>query len=77
MVQLPLGNFCPRFSRPVHVSQNWVCKTSPPGVGEQQVFFMAVVFSQEKKEGSETHAERSGKVLGMEIDPGNFASTTQ
>lgn len=38
---------------------------------------MAVVFSHEKKEGSETHAERSGKVLGMEIDPGGFASTTR
>lgn len=77
MVQLPLGNFCPCFSRPVQVFQNCVCKTSPPGVGEQQVFFMAVVFSHEKTEGSKTHAERLGKVLGMEIDPGDFASTTR
>lgn len=27
MVQLPLGSFCPYFSRPVHVLQNWVART--------------------------------------------------
>jgi hypothetical protein len=36
----------------------------PPGVGEQQVFSMAVVFSQEKNEGWLRHAEMLGRVFG-------------
>lgn len=36
----------------------------PPGVGEQQVFWMAVVFSQEYDRGSARHACKLGNVLG-------------
>lgn len=64
IVQLSLGSSCPLCSNPVQVLQNCVCNTSPPGVGEQHVSAIAVVFSQEKTEGSLTQAVRFGKVLG-------------
>jgi hypothetical protein len=38
--------------------------TNPPGVGEQQVFAIWVVFSQEYTDGCDKQAEKSGKVLG-------------
>lgn len=36
----------------------------PPGVGEQQVFLITVLFSHEYCRGSLTHAFKSGYVLG-------------
>jgi len=49
----------------VYVDQNCVVRTRPPGVGEQQVFWIAVVFSHEKNCGWDAHARKSGKVSGM------------
>ena len=64
MVQLPIGSNCPFFSKPVYVLQICVCKTSPPGVGEQHVFSMTVVFSHENVDGWEEQLKRLGIVLG-------------
>lgn len=50
----------------MYVLQNWVCSTSPPGVGEQQVFWIAVVFSHEKMEGCKAQEVILGFVLGSE-----------
>lgn len=44
----------------------------PPGVGEQQVSWMAVVFSHEKNEGWLRHPDSSGKVLGSWNRPRTF-----
>ena len=43
----------------------------PPGVGEQQVFSMTVVFSQEKTEGWEAHPLKLPNVFGIVNRPGN------
>lgn len=55
----------------MNVSQNCVCSTRPPGVGEQQVLVIVVVFSHEKNEGSDMQPEIMGKVFGTETWPGN------
>lgn len=39
------------------------------------MFFIVVVFSHEKKDGSETHAVKSGKVLGIDVSPVSPALT--
>lgn len=67
MVQLPLGSFWFFFSRPVYVLQNCVARTSPPGVGEQQVFLIGAVFSQEKMRSSEAQERRLGKESVTEL----------
>jgi len=51
----------------VYVDQNCVVRTRPPGVGEQHVFWIAVVFSHEKNCGWDAHARKSGKVSGMPL----------
>jgi hypothetical protein len=68
MVQLSLGSNCRSLSRPVYVLQNCVCKTRPPGVGVQQVFRIAVVFSHENSftAFAPRHWVRLGKVLSTE-----------
>ena len=50
------------------MSQNWACRIRPPGVGEQQVFWMEVVFSQEITSGSLAQAATLERVFGIEND---------
>lgn len=40
------------------------------------MFFIAVVFSQEKNDGSEVHGVKSGNVFGIDVSPVNPALTT-